>query len=73
MGDRTENPSKEYHPPEEQKVRKKESIPSMLERGMKALEGNKRLFEQRRKERGIVDTSAKDTSGGSGSSADQKK
>lgn len=73
MGDRKENSSTEYHPPKEQKVRKKESIPSMLERGMKALEGNNRLLEQRRKERGIVDPPAKDAAGSSGSSADQKK
>ena len=73
MSDRKENSSKEYHPLEEQKVRKKESMASMLERGVKALEGNKRLFEQRRKERGEVDTSAKDVSGGSGSSGYKKK
>ena len=73
MGDRKENSSKEPYPPKEQNVRKKESISSMLERGMKALEGNNRLLEQRRKERGILDTSAKDAAGSSRSSADQKK
>ena len=73
MGDRRETSSKEHHPPKEQNVRKKESIPSMLERGMKALKGNNRLLEQRRKERGILDTSATDAAGSSRSSADQKK
>lgn len=40
---------------------------------MKALEGNERIFEQRRSERGIVDKSAKDAAGSSGSGADKKR
>lgn len=47
MDDRKQSSSKEHYPPEEQKMRKKESIPSMLERGMKAVEGNNRLLKKK--------------------------
>ena len=76
MGDRKQRSSKENDPSEEQEICKKESIPSMLERGMKAVEGNNRRLEQGQKERGNTGketTSAKDTSGSSKGGADHKK